>query len=51
MIVIIDVAAAEMAVIKSKPLIDKKAVTINDPDQLGGTMIKNFLELFDTKKK
>ena len=28
----------------------KKAVTINDPDQLGGTMIKNFLELFDTKK-
>ena len=26
----------------------KKAVTINDPDQLGGTMIKNFLELFDT---
>ena len=23
----------------------KKAVTINDPDQLGGTMIKNFLEL------
>ena len=29
----------------------KKAVTINDPDQLGGTMIKNFLELFDTKKK
>ena len=28
----------------------KKAVTINDPDQLGGTMIKNFLELFETKK-
>ena len=28
----------------------KKAVTINDPDQLGGAMIKNFLELFDTKK-
>ena len=28
----------------------KKAVTINDPDQLGGTMIKNFLELFDNKK-
>ena len=28
----------------------KKAVTINDPDQLGGTMIKNFIELFDTKK-
>ena len=28
----------------------KKAVTISDPDQLGGTMIKNFLELFDTKK-
>ncbi|PPR38245.1 MAG: Aerobic cobaltochelatase subunit CobT [Alphaproteobacteria bacterium MarineAlpha6_Bin4] len=28
----------------------KKAVTINDPDQLGGTMIKNFLELFDKKK-
>ena len=28
----------------------KKAVTINDPDQLGGTMIKNFLELFNTKK-
>ena len=26
----------------------KKAVTINDPDQLGGAMIKNFLELFDT---
>ena len=25
----------------------KKAVTINDPDQLGGTMIKKFLELFD----
>ena len=28
----------------------KKAITINDPDQLGGAMIKNFLELFDTKK-
>tara|TARA_B100001245_G_scaffold64402_1_gene44628 strand:- start:750 stop:2519 length:1770 start_codon:yes stop_codon:yes gene_type:complete len=28
----------------------KKAVTINDPDQLGGAMVKNFLELFDTKK-
>ena len=28
----------------------KKAVTINDPDQLAGTMVKNFLELFDTKK-
>ena len=28
----------------------KKAVTINDPDQLGGTMIKKFLELFDKKK-
>ena len=28
----------------------KKAVTINDPDQLGGIMIKKFLELFDTKK-
>ena len=26
----------------------KKAVTINDPSQLGGAMIKNFLELFDT---
>ena len=23
----------------------KKAVTINDPDQLGGTMIKKFLDL------
>ncbi len=29
----------------------KKAVTINDPDQLGGTMIKKFLELFDKKNK
>ena len=28
----------------------KKAVTINDPDQLGGTMVKNFLELFDIEK-
>ena len=28
----------------------KKAVTINNPDQLGGTMIKKFLELFDIKK-
>ena len=28
----------------------KKAVTINDPDQLGGTMVKNFLELFDIQK-
>ena len=28
----------------------KKAVTINDPDQLAGAMVKNFLELFDTKK-
>ena len=27
-----------------------KAVTINNPDQLGGTMIKKFLELFDIKK-
>jgi len=27
----------------------KKAVTINDPEQLGGTMVKKFLELFDTK--
>ena len=28
----------------------RKAVTINDPDQLAGTMVKNFLELFNTKK-
>ncbi len=28
----------------------KKAVTINDPDQLAGTMVKKFLELFDVKK-
>jgi len=28
----------------------KKAITINNPDQLGGTMINNFIDLFNTKK-
>ena len=28
----------------------KKAITINNPDQLGGAMVKKFIELFDTKK-
>ena len=28
----------------------KKAVTINDPDQLGGVMIEKFCELFDINK-
>ena len=28
----------------------KKAVTINDPDQLGGIMVKNFIDLFNIKK-